>query len=125
MSRIFDCVILSHWGELGLLRRRFLAYRNNPDVIHVICECGADAGGNPKPVHFRDSELADEFRGKWNHVKVEAGEITGSTKEERESCLRKFLLHGVNGEPGDRIMLTDIRDIPDKPRGVLKGEVTM
>jgi hypothetical protein len=29
--RIFDCVILSWWGEMGLLEKRFQAFKDNPD----------------------------------------------------------------------------------------------
>ena len=77
MPRIFDCVVLAHWGELGLLEKRFQAYQGNPDVTHVICECAADPDGNPKPAVFKDSDLAARFHGRWNHVKVEAHEISG------------------------------------------------
>ena len=111
--RVFDCVILSWWGEMDLLEKRFQAYQDNPDVTHVICEAG--------PGVFKDgdleSELAGRWRGRWNHVKVEAHEITGNTPAEREASLREHLLHGFNGDPDDLIMFSDIKDIPDMPSG--------
>jgi hypothetical protein len=124
MSRIFDCVILSHWGELDLLAKRFTAYKDNPDVTHVICECAADLDGNPKPLHFKDSRLAREWHGKWTHIRVEAHEVTGNSREEREASLKEFLLHGFTGGPDDLIMFTGIRDIPETPSGVPRGSIT-
>ena len=123
MPRIFDCVILAHWGELGLLEKRFQAYQDNPDVTHVVCECAADPDGNPKPAVFKDSEMAARFHGRWNHVKVEAHEVTGSTREERERSLREYLLHGFTGDPDDLIMVSDIRVIPEVPGGVPRGSI--
>lgn len=122
--RIFDCVILSHWGELGLLEKRFRAYQDNPDVTHVICECTASPDGNPKPVHFTGSALAREWHGKWNHIRVEAHEITGTTPEERQSSLREFLLRGFTGEPGDLILFSGIRDTPPVSAGVPRDSIT-
>ena len=124
MPRIFDCVILAHWGELGLLEKRFQAYQENPDVTHVICECAADPEGNPKPVHFKDSEVAERWHGRWTHVKVEAHEITGQTSAEREECLREYLLHGFSGDPDDLIVFSDIRVIPETPAGVRRRDIT-
>lgn len=125
--RVFDCVILAHRGEMGLLEQRFQAYQDNPDVTHVILEAAAGLDGNPKAVVFRDGDtecdLAARFRGRWNHVRVEAHEITGNTPAEREACLREFLLHGFSGEPDDLIMFSDIRDIPDVARGVPRRSI--
>ena len=122
--RIFDCVILAGWGELGLLEKRFEAYQENPDVTHVICECAAGTDGNPKPVHFKDSEVAERWHGRWTHVKVEAHEITGHTSAERGECLREYLLHGFSGGPDDLIMFSDIRVIPETPAGVRRRDIT-
>jgi hypothetical protein len=116
--RIFDCVILAQWGEMGLLEKRFQAYEGNPDVTHVICEALAGPDGNPKPAVFRDSDLAARWHGRWNHVKVEAHEISGATPAERESSLREYLLHAFTGEPDDLIMVSDIREIPAVAAGV-------
>ena len=124
MPRIFDCVILAHWGELGLLEKRFQAYQDNPDVTHVICECAAGPDGNPKPAVFKDSELAARWRGRWNHVRVEAHEVTGRTREERERSLREYLLHGFTGDPDDLIQFSDIRVIPEVPGGVPRSSIT-
>jgi hypothetical protein len=129
MPRIFDCVILSHWGEMSLLEKRFQAYQDNPDVTHVICECAADPDGNPRPACFKDgdllvSDLAARWHGRWNHVKVEAHEITGSTPAGREACLREYLLHGFSGDPDDLIMFSDIRVVPQMPAGVPRGSIT-
>jgi hypothetical protein len=116
--RVFDCVILARWGELGLLEKRFQAYRDRPEVTHVICECTADPDGNPKPAHFTSSDLARRWHGRWNHVEAGAHEITGVTPAEREASLREFLLHGFTGGPDDLVMLSDIRVIPEVPGGV-------
>ena len=124
MPRIFDCVILAHWGELGLLEKRFQAYQEIPEVTHVVCECAADSDGNPKPSHFKDSDLAARFHGRWNHVKVEAHEVTGQTPAERERSLREYLLHGFTGDPDDLIMACDIRVIPEVPAGVPRSSIT-
>jgi hypothetical protein len=124
MPRIFDCVVLSDWGELGLLEKRFQAYQGIPEVTHVICECAAGPDGNPKPLHFTASETAARWHGRWNHVRVEAHEITGTTPAERERSLREYLLHGFTGEPGDLIMLGDIRVIPETPAGVPRSSIT-
>lgn len=99
MPRIFDCVILSYWGEMGLLEKRFQAYRDNPDVTHVICEV--------TPAVFPGSDLAERWRGRWNHVRVEPHEITG----DRGECLRGYLRGACNGESGDRIIFSDIREV--------------
>ena len=96
--RIFDCVILSHWGEMGLLEKRFLAYKGHPEVTHVICE--------RKPGCFLGSALADAWRGRWNHVGVEAD----------EGDLRDHLSEGCNGEPDDMVLVSDMRTIPEIPR---------
>lgn len=114
--RVFDCVILHHWGEMGLLEKRFQAYQDNPDVTHVICET--------EPAVFKDSDLAGQWHGRWTHVKVEAHEITGSTPAEREASLREYLLHGFSGGPDDLIMFSDIRVIPEMPAGVPRGSIT-
>ena len=103
MRRIFDCVILSHWGEMGLLEKRFTACQDNPDVTHVICEAA--------PACFPDSDLAARWRGRWNHVKVEAHEITG----DRDASLRDYLLQGINGDPDDLVMFSSMRDLPGLP----------
>jgi len=122
--RVFDCVILAHWGEMGLLEKRFRACESNPDVTHVICEALAGPDGNPKPAVFTGSDLAARWHGRWNHVKVEAGEITGRTREEREDCLREYLLHGFTGDPDDLVMFSDIRDIPAMPGGRPRSSIT-
>lgn len=124
MPRIYDCVILAHWGEMGLLEHRFQACQDNPDVTHVILEAAADPDGNPKPVHFKDSDLAGQWHGRWTHVTVEADEITGTTPQEREACLREYLLHGFSGGPDDLIMVSGIRDTPDVSAGVPRGSIT-
>lgn len=121
--RVFDCVILSHWGEMSLLEKRFLAYRDHPEVTHVICEGAADPDGNPKAVVFCDSDLAGRHRGRWNHVRVEAHEIAGETPGERERSLRGYVLNGFNGEPDDLVMFSDIRVIPEKPGGVPRKSI--
>lgn len=95
--RIFDCVILSHWGEMGLLEKRFEVHKDDPRITHVIAEMA--------PGVFKDSDLAGAWRGKWNHVLVREDEITG----DREACLRDFLLHGVNGDPDDVIRFSDVK----------------
>lgn len=94
--RIFDCVILSYWGEMNLLEKRFLAYQGNPDVTHVICEVA--------PAIFPGSDLAARWRGRWNHVKVEEHEITG----DRQECLQYYLRSTCNGGPGDVIRFSGI-----------------
>ena len=99
--RVFDCVVLDWWGQMGLLERRFRACEGMPEVTHVICEVA--------PAWFPDSDLAARWRGRWNHVKVEEHEITG----DRQECLREHLLHACNGGPGDRIMFSDMREIPE------------
>lgn len=119
MRRVFDCVILAHWGEMGLLEARFRACQGNPDVTHVICECTADPDGNPKAAVFPDSDLAGRWRGRWNYVKVEAHEITG----EWGPSLREFLRHGLNGNPDDLVVFSDIRDIPEVTAGVPRRSV--
>ena len=93
--RIFDCVILSYWGEMRLLEKRFT---DDPDVTVVICEVA--------PAVFPGSELALRMRGKWNHVLVEEDEITG----DRQACLQYHLRNACNGGPGDRIVFSDIRE---------------
>lgn len=100
MSRIFDCVILSYWGEMGLLEKRFEAYKDDPRVTHVIAEM--------EPGVFTGSDLAGQWRGRWNHVLVRKDEITGN----REACLRDFLVHGLNGDEDDMIRFGDIKDVP-------------
>lgn len=102
--RVFDCVILDWWGEMGLLEKRFTACQDNPDVTHVICEAA--------PAVFPGSDLAARWRGRWNHVKVEEHEITG----DRQECLRDFLMQGVNGDPDDLILFSGMKDIPGAAR---------
>ena len=110
--RIFDCVILS--GELDLLERRFRELADIPEVTHVIAESVTDYKGNPKLLHFRAND--DRFLpwlGRWNHVRVEAGELSGLPLERKEA-LRDYLSHGFNGEPRDLIMISNIDEIPSR-----------
>jgi hypothetical protein len=107
--RVFDCIILH--DELDLLEARFRAYQDIPEVTHVICEATVDEKGNPKPLHFqenRDNRFLP-YRGRWNHVTVEAHELSSGISY--GSSLKNYLTHGINGEPGD-IILQELDTIP-------------
>ena len=109
MPRVFDCIVLN--DELDLLEARFRAYQDIPEVTHVIVEAAVDDKGNPKPLYFqenRDDRFAP-FRGKWNHVTVEAHELSSGISY--ETSLRNYLMHGINGSPGD-IILQELDTIP-------------
>lgn len=98
MPRVFDCLVFN--GELDLLEARFRAYKDIPEVTHVICEAGSA---------FPQTGLAVEWKGRWNHVGIAADEITSLGYKQ---TLQKYLAQGINGTPGDVIVHTDIRDIP-------------
>jgi hypothetical protein len=109
MPRVFDCVILD--DQLNFLETRFRAYRDIPEVTHVICEAVVDSKGRPKPLYFQDTRDNRflPFRGKWNHVTVAADELSPGISY--QDSLRAYLLYGVNGEPGD-IVLQEYDTIP-------------
>jgi hypothetical protein len=100
MPRVFDCVILDN--ELGILETRFRAYQDIPEVTHVIVEAA--------PACFPESGLAFSWRGRWNHVRVEEDEIPRMAS--RKKTLQQYMMTGINGEPGDIIMHTEIDEIP-------------
>jgi hypothetical protein len=113
MPRIFDAFVLN--DELGILETRFADLASVPGLVHVICEAPVTFRGSPKPLHFweaRDTRFAC-WRGRWNHVRVEAHEMGGRTPAAREAAQREYLLHGITGEPGDIIVYGDVADIPD------------
>ena len=119
--RIFDLVIVATEKDLDLLEARFREFEDT-DTVHVICEAVAAYDGSPKPLHFlvqnQDGAwtAADRFApwdGRWNHVKVEAGELpSDQDARTRKEHLREFLLHGITGEPGDIVLHGGIDEIP-------------
>lgn len=114
--RIFDCIVFT--DELGALRDRMKALEGIPEVTHVICEAPVYLDGNPKPLYFWENRLGFFYPwyGRWNHVRVEADEISGNTPAERQDSLRSFLADGINGDPDDIILDGDLARIPDIPR---------
>ena len=109
--RVFDCVILN--GELDMLQARFREYEDIPEVIHVIAEAAADYAGNPKPLHFIQSPLAGQWRGKWNHIRVEAHELPeDASPRDRKNALREYLAQGVNGDPDDIVLHGGMDEFP-------------
>lgn len=111
---IFDCIVFT--DELGALRDRMKALEDIPEVIHVICEAPVYLNGDPKPLYFWENRwgLFFPWYGRWNHVRVEASEISGDTPGERERSLRSFLPQGLNGNPDDDIILDgNLAEIPD------------
>ena len=113
--RIFDCVIVSSDSDLLLLEARMREFENL-DVVHVICEAEISLDGTPKPLHFAESTLWEGWRGKWNHVRVQARELPeGNTPpRERKNALREYLAHGVNANPDDIILHGGIDEIPSE-----------
>ena len=112
MPRVYDLLLVD--DELDALRRRITSLEEVPGLVHVICEAPVTFKGTPKPLRFW--EARDQFapwRTRWNHVRVEPGEMRARTPEGREAAQREYLLHGFNGEPGDILLWGDIADIPD------------
>lgn len=111
--RAWDCVLISPESDLALLEARFAEYADLP-VIHVIAECPADYQGRAKPMHFADSSLWNEYRGKWNHVRVEPHELPWKDADARtrKNAMREYLAHGVGAEPDDIILHGGIDEIP-------------
>jgi phage gp37-like protein len=113
MPRVFDCVILENEEQLSLLEARFCELEGIPEVTHVICEAEADHQGNPKGMFFLDDPRFGEWRGRWNHVAVRAGELPSDCDPRgRKDALRDYLAHGFNGEPADTVMHGNIDEIP-------------
>lgn len=121
--RIFDCVIVSSGRDLALLEARMTELADLP-VIHVIAESVTDHHGSPKPLHFAESTLWPQWHGRWNHVRVETGELEGDTPKARKDSLREFLAHGVSAGPDDIILHGGIDEIPAPAavRALLEGE---
>jgi len=111
--KVFDCVMVNKEPDLDLLQARFTEYADIPEVIHVIAEAVADHYGSPKPLWFWESPLAGQWRGKWNHVRVEASELpAGASPKIRKDALREYLAHGVAGESEDIVLHGAIDEIP-------------
>lgn len=114
MPRIYDLVIVASEKDLDLLDGRFAEFQDT-DTVHVICESPAAYDGTPKPLHFweeRDGRFA-AWHGRWNHVKVEAGELASDQDPKaRKEALREYLIHGLTGEPDDIVLHGGIDEIP-------------
>jgi hypothetical protein len=123
VRRIFDCVMVTQPGDLDLLEARFTEFADLP-VVHVVAEAVADHQGNPKPLHFADSPLWGKWRGRWNHVRVEAHELPQGAPRERKDALREYLAHAVTGEPDDIVLHGAIDEIPSARtlEALLNGE---
>jgi len=112
--RVFDCVIISSDSDLQLLEARFTEFENL-NVTHVICEAEVTFDKTPKPLHFAESNLWEAYRGKWNHVRVEAHELPGNAPaREKKNALREYLAQAVNAEPDDIIMHGGVDEIPSE-----------
>jgi hypothetical protein len=123
--RVFDCLIVN--GRTDLLQKRMEALEDIPEVTHVICEAVIDEQGKPQPLFFWENRLGvfARFHGRWNHVRVEAHElpvihgfrVLGDLRTDMiggyEITLREYLMHGVNGDPGDVIFAGKLGEIPD------------
>jgi hypothetical protein len=124
--RVFDCILLG--DELDLLEMRMRELEDIPEMTHVIAECPATPQGEPRSLCFQPDQVRyGRFRrwhGRWTHVVVEPGEITGSSPKERRDCLREYLRHGLSGSPGDLILHGSITEIPraDAVRALISGE---
>lgn len=126
--RIYDTVIISEPRELDLLDARMTELSGFDEVIHVICEAAADYHGDMKDLHFMDSSLAGKWRGKWNHVRVEASELPENAEPKiRKDALREYLWDGIHGEPGDLVMHGSPDEIPSARavRALLSGEASV
>jgi hypothetical protein len=129
VRRIFDCVMVTQPGDLDLLEARFTEFAGLP-VVHVVAEGAADHQGNPKPLHFADTrDLRDgpreRWRGRWNHVRVEAHELPQNAgPRERKDALREYLAHAVTAEPDDIVMHGAIDELPSARtlEALLNGE---
>jgi len=122
--RVFDCVIVSSETDLQLLEARFTEFENL-DVVHVICEAMVTLDKTPKPLHFAESNLWEAFRGKWNHVRVEAHELPENAPAlEKKNALREYLAQAVNAEQDDIVMHGGIDEIPSEAavQGLMNGE---
>src|SRR5712664_1895409 len=122
--RIFDCIMVSSESELPLLEARFREFENL-DVVPVICEAAAATGGEPKPLHFAESKLWQDWHGRWNHVRVEARELPlNAPPRERKNALRERMVDGVAAEPDDIVLHGGIDEIPSEKtlRALLGGE---
>ena len=112
--RVFDCVIVSSEADLQLLEARFTELEDL-DVVHVICEAAVTLDKTPKPLHFAESNLWETYRGRWNHVRVEAHELPQNAPAlEKKNALREYLAQAVNAEQDDIVMHGGIDEIPSE-----------
>jgi hypothetical protein len=113
VPRVYDLILFD--DDLDVLRRRIAALEEVPGLVHVICEAPLTFRGTPKPLRFWDNRgQFAPWRTRWNHVRVEPGEMQARTPAGREAAQREYLLHGFNGEPGDILLWSgDITDTPD------------
>lgn len=108
--RIFDTVLITSGRDLPLLEARF-AELADLDVVHVICESPAAYDGTVKPTHFIENR--DRFpHGRWNHVRIEPGELPDAEPALRKDALREYLFLGITSEPGDLILHGGADEIP-------------
>ena len=124
MLRIWDAVIVSSKSDLDLLEARFTEYADLPITV-VIAEAPVDHQGNPKPLHFAESNLWQDWHGRWNHVRAEAHELPqrGDPKA-RKDALRDYLAHGVAAEPDDIVLHGSVDEVPSARtlKALLAGE---
>ncbi len=112
--RVFDCVIITSDSDLQLLEVRFTEFENL-NVTHVICEAEVTFDKTPKPLHFAESNLWEKYRGRWNHVRVEARELPeDAPAREKKNALREYLARAVNGDPGDIVLHGGVDEIPSE-----------
>lgn len=111
--RVFDCVIVTSAADLDLLETRFAEYADLP-VVHVIAEAPVSHDGKPKPMHFADSRLWQDWHGKWNHVRVEPWELPRAGRRARKDALREKLADGTAAEPDDIVMHGGVDEIPSE-----------
>lgn len=110
MKKIFDCFMF--FNEIELLKVRLEEIHSVVDFF-VICESPVTFRGEPKPLHFKESEaLFEKYRHKIIHVVVDDLPETQNPWD-REFAQRDALVRGCRmADDDDMIMISDADEIP-------------
>lgn len=95
-----------------MLRCRIHELRRIPNLIHVLVEADVDHQGHPKPYHFTDSGIGDEYGDRLRIIR--ATDLPDSPDPwDREHAQREWTWQALqDADPCDVVLHGDIDEIP-------------